>query len=71
METKRTNYKGVRWRKNEQRFVSSITFNGKLLHCGTCKNDREAARLRDLAIIKYGLSLNKLQVLKPKEQEKQ
>jgi hypothetical protein len=63
----KSKYKGVRWRKNEQKFVSSITVNGQKMNCGTSKDEREVARLRDLAILKYGLPVSQLQILKPKE----
>jgi len=69
MTSVKSKYKGVRWRSNEQRFVSSITYKGQVIHCGTSKDDREVARLRDLAILKYGLPLDKLQILKAKENE--
>jgi hypothetical protein len=67
MEPRKSIYKGVRWRNNEQRFVSSITYKGQVIHCGTSRDDRKVARLRDLAILKYGLPLSKLQILKPKK----
>ena len=59
-----TEYISVRWRNDAQRFVSTICYNGEVITCGSSRDPREAAKLRDLHIIKYGLPLEKLQVLK-------
>lgn len=60
-----TEYIGVRWKGDRSKFVSTLSLHGEVLYCGASHDPREAAKLRDLAIIKYGLPLEKLQVLKP------
>ncbi len=49
---KRTNlssiYKGVSWQKNENRWQTSIRFNGKLFGLGKFKNERHAAMAYDI-----------------------
>jgi hypothetical protein len=60
-----TEYVGVTWKGDRSMFVSTLSLHGEKLYCGSSRDPREAAKLRDLAIIKYGLPLEKLQVLKP------
>ena len=40
-------YKGVYWRKNRQRWIVEIKINGKLKRFGSFKNEIEAARCYD------------------------
>jgi hypothetical protein len=60
-----TDYIGVRWKGDRRMFVSTLILDGEQLYCGASVDPREAAKLRDIAIIKYGLPVEKLQVLKP------
>ena len=58
-------YKGIKWRKNQRTFSASIVYKGTEIYCGSSPDPKKAAMLRDLAIIKHGISLSKLQILKP------
>lgn len=61
-------YQGVSFSKRHKRFKSTFTYKGVTHECGSSDDPREAARLRDITIIRLGAPLNKLQVLKPKEE---
>jgi hypothetical protein len=61
-------YEGVSFSKRYGKFRSSITYKGITYECGLSDDPREAARLRDITIIRLGITKKKLQVLKPKEE---
>jgi hypothetical protein len=61
----KSNYIGVYYSKKFKKFCSNVTFNGVTYNCGTSSDPREAARLRDLKIIKIGAPVKSLQILKP------
>lgn len=56
-------YKGVSWHVNSQSWQASITVKGIIHNCGFHKDDREAAKSRDMKILRLGLN-KPLQVLK-------
>lgn len=58
-------YKGVSWRKQNQKWCASVTYKGQKIECGFHEDEREAAKMRDRKILALGLDV-KLQVLKPK-----
>jgi hypothetical protein len=60
-------YEGVVFNKRYGKFKSSITYKRITYECGSSDDPREAARLRDITILRLGAP-KKLQVLKPKEQ---
>jgi len=60
-------YDGVAFHKRSGKFRATLTFKGKTYPCGKSDDPREAARLRDITIIRVGAPLSKLQILKPKE----
>lgn len=58
-----SNYTGVTWNKQSQKWHAQITVKGTRYCCGYHDNDRDAAKSRDRKII--ALNLNKpLQILK-------
>lgn len=59
-------YKGVTWNRQKQRWVASITRKGVRYECGSYTEEIDAVKARDLCIIKNGLGIDKLQILKPK-----
>lgn len=59
-------YKGVRWSRKQQRWVSAIRHKGVEYNCGSYLEQREAVKARDLCIIKHSLGLEKLQLLRKK-----
>jgi hypothetical protein len=67
MDHKKVPYVGLKWRKTQRTFSASIVHKGKEIYCGSSPDPRKAVMLRDLAIIKHGISLSKLQILKPVE----
>jgi hypothetical protein len=64
----KTDYQGVNFSKRNKKFKATVTYKGVTHECGSSDDPREAARLRDITIIRLGAPLNKLQVLKPKEE---
>lgn len=56
------NFVGVSFNRQKQKWVSKINN----IDCGYYDNQIDAVRARDLAIIKQGLPLSKLQILKKK-----
>tara|TARA_R110000868_G_scaffold25403_2_gene99103 strand:- start:534 stop:743 length:210 start_codon:yes stop_codon:yes gene_type:complete len=65
----KTDYQGVSFSKRDRKFKSTFTYKGITHECGTSNNPREAARLRDITILRLGAPQEKLQVLKPKKEE--
>lgn len=61
-------YHGVSFSKRYKKFKSTFTYKGVTHECGSSDDPREAARLRDITIIRLAAPLDKLQVLKPKEE---
>ena len=59
-------YNGVSWNVRMQRWVSSIRCKGITYNCGTHLEQIDAVKARDMCIIKHGLGIEKLQVIKPK-----
>lgn len=57
-----SDYKGVKWCKKAEKWNSYITESGIRHECGYYSSEREAAKARDLTIIKKGLKA-KLQIL--------
>lgn len=60
-------YKGVSWDRAKQRWKSKILHNGILYPCGFHIEQIDAVKARDMCIIKHGLGLEKLQIIKPKK----
>lgn len=60
-------YEGVHFHRRSGMFKATFTMNGQRYDCGYSTIPREAARLRDLTIIRVGGPLKKLQILTPKE----
>lgn len=59
-------YKGVSWNRKQQRWISAIKSNGITYNCGSHLDQIDAVKARDLCIIRNGLGVEKLQVIKPK-----
>lgn len=57
-------YKGVSWDTNSQKWLSQVAENKTVHQCGYFKDDREAAKARDLKILRLGLK-KPLQILTP------
>ena len=57
-------YVGVHWRKSEQKYKASISYQGNKIECGYADTEREAAILRDRKILALGLDSKYLQILK-------
>lgn len=57
-------YAGVGWHKESQKWRASVTANGERYECGYHDTDREAAKARDRKILALGLN-KPLQILKP------
>lgn len=62
---RKTNYTGVKFSTRAGSYCASISHKGETINCGSSKDEREAARLRDLVILRMNLPQSKLQVLKP------
>jgi hypothetical protein len=60
-------YEGVSYDKRSEKFRATLTHKGVTYECGLSSIPREAARLRDLTIIRVGAPIGKLQILKPKK----
>lgn len=58
-------YKGVTWRSDIQKWRASINYKGDKIEAGFSDNERGAAILRDKKIIALGLDQKLLQILKP------
>lgn len=61
-------YQGVSFSKRYGKFRATFTYKGKTHECGSSDDPREAARLRDITILRIGAPKDKLQILKPKEE---
>jgi hypothetical protein len=64
----KNDYQGVSFSKRYKKFKATFTYKGITHECGLSDDPREAARLRDITILRLGASKNKLQILKPKEE---
>ena len=60
-------YKGVRWNRRMQRWVSVIKCKGVAYNCGNHFEQLEAVKARDMCIIRNGLGVEKLQIIKPQK----
>lgn len=56
-------YTGVKWNKDYQKWYSTFSEKGVSYHCGFFDDDRDAAKSRDMKIIQIN-SKKPLQVLK-------
>jgi|LakMenE01Jun11ns_1017448.scaffolds.fasta_scaffold9007468_2 hypothetical protein len=61
-------YQGVHYNKRYKKFRATFTYKNVTHECGLSDDPREAARLRDITILRLGASKDKLQILKPKEE---
>lgn len=61
-------YEGVNFHKQSKKFKSTFTYKGVRHDCGNSDDPREAARLRDITILRLKGPLKKLQILKPKKE---
>lgn len=61
-------YEGVYYNKKQKKYRATFTFKGKTHESGFADTAREAARLRDITIIRLGGPLRKLQILKAKDE---
>lgn len=66
MHSRASEYKGVSWHTNSQKWQSSITVKGVIYNCGYFDDDRAAAKARDRKIIAFNLN-KPLQILKKAE----
>lgn len=63
---KKTKYKGVYWKKNAQKWLCKLRLeDGTYMQADGFETDREAAKDRDLKIIKFRIN-EPLQILKKK-----
>lgn len=62
-------YKGVTWRSDIQKWRASINYKGDKIEAGFSDNERGAAILRDKKIIALCLDQKLLQILKKVENE--
>jgi len=60
-------YVGVNWNRPKQRFTAKITHKGIVYYCGDHVNQLDAVKSRDMCIIRNGLGIEKLQIIKPKK----
>jgi hypothetical protein len=64
----KNDYQGVYYSKRYKKFRATFTYKGVTHECGLSDDPREAARLRDITILRLGAPLERLQILKPKEE---
>jgi hypothetical protein len=64
----KNDYQGVHYSKRYKKFRATFTYKNVTHECGLSDDPREAARLRDITILRLGASKDKLQILKPKEE---
>jgi hypothetical protein len=64
----KNDYQGVHYSKRYKKFRATFTHKNVTHECGLSDDPREAARLRDITILRLGASKDKLQILKPKEE---
>ena len=62
-------YKGVSWNRKQQRWISCIKAKGITYNCGSHVEQIDAVKARDMCVIKNGLGVEKLQVIKPQKKE--
>ena len=60
-------YKGVSWNRQKQRWVSKVVRKGVVYDCGSHIEELDAVKARDMCIIRNGLGVEKLQVIKPQK----
>lgn len=59
---KQSDYIGVTWNTQNQKWTSCVNENGIRYECGYYDNERDAAKGRDMKILRLGLKA-KLQIL--------
>lgn len=59
-------YTGVTWNRQKQRWISNIVCKGVNYNCGSHLEQIDAVKSRDMCIIRNGLGIDKLQIIKPK-----
>lgn len=64
---KTSNYVGVFWDKQCNKYKSTFVNKGVTYKCGFADSELEAVKLRDLLIIRKGFDQSKLQIIKPIE----
>jgi len=62
-------YTGVRYKLSQRKWVASLSYKGSDVSCGSWDTEREAVISRDKTILRLGLPIKKLQILKPKKIE--
>ena len=62
-------YKGISWKRKRGKWMATITKGGVFYDCGFHLEELDAVRARDMCIIRNGLGIDKLQILKPKNKE--
>ena len=62
-------YKGVNFRVDVQKWRANVMYQGQKVECGFADTERGAAILRDKKIIALGLDQKLLQILKPIKNE--
>jgi hypothetical protein len=60
-------YTGVTWNRQKQVYISRIICKGVIYECGSYFDEIDAVKARDKCIIKNGLGIEKLQILKLKK----
>lgn len=63
----KTGYTGVNYKLRTRKWVAVLSYKGDDINIGAYDTEREAAIARDKAILRMGLDLKKLQILKKKE----
>ncbi len=51
---KTSKYSGVSWRKSARKWVAAVTIKGVKHHVGSFDDEREAAKMVDICLMKHG-----------------
>ena len=55
MRKKSSQYYGVHWRKANRKWAARISVKGEQINVGSFSDEREAARMVDIALIKHNI----------------
>lgn len=59
-QSKTSEFMGVHWCSQKQRYLARVMLKGKTHHLGTFRDEKEAARAYDIFVIKHGLGIHRL-----------